>query len=215
MPEAGKRYVISVDYPDDRVEKIVDGASRYSEPMSGYTSGVTANAVYPQAVFAVNSWGNFFRYSKIRLYSLKYFENGNLVRQFLPYKSGDVLGLYDTETGNVYTNSAVNANPFKIGGAGADGSQLQCLVKPKNTVLRRGVDQKLFAYAPGAVSYRWFRDGVEIAGENKAELPLSWDGRSGQSVYMVVPVFDAFGRQLEGEAAECLVSNPYLLILFK
>ena len=213
--EVGKRYVISVDYPSDRAEKFVDGVSRFSEQMSGNTSGVTANAIYPQAVFADNYWGKFKYNSKIRLYSLKYFENGSLVRQFLPYKSGDVVGLYDTETGNVYVNSATNANPFKIGGAGVDGSQLACLVKPKNSVLRRGIDQKLFAYAPGAVSYRWFRNGEELAGENKAELSVSWDGTGGEKVYKVIPVFDVFGRQLDGEAAECLVSNPFLIILFK
>ena len=216
-PVTGKRYVTMIDYPNDWAEYWIDGVSTYSQKMSDYTSGVTKEGLYPLAVFANNNCGSIERFSKIRLHSLKCWENGVLVRQFLPYKSGDKVGLFDTVTKKAFLNSVSGANVLGYGGKGCDGSGSPNLLVAPADCRAKGGFVKMQAFAPGAVSYRWFADGVEIAGATEAELVETQEPTRGKVTYTVKPVFVINGNSVEGEAASAVGDHTKfgLAIIFR
>lgn len=72
------------------------------------TSGTCTNALY---LFAVNNAGSVGFQSQMRLYSCKIYDNGTLVRNFVPAKrnSDSVAGLYDTVNSVFYTSASSTA----------------------------------------------------------------------------------------------------------
>ena len=74
-------------------------------------------ATYPMWLFAkgTSATGHGNR-TKMKLYAFRIFEAGDLVHEYLPYKVGDLVGLYDTMTGDVITNTVSDANAFTLGG---------------------------------------------------------------------------------------------------
>ena len=148
-----------------------------------------------------------------RIYSVRFYENyvegGNNtpVRELIPYKKGDVVGFYDTVTGEIVKNDSAAAGAFTFGGAGSDHGELNCYIKPVEVAkLNHGDTTTLTAYAPGAVSYRWLCDGDEIEGGTDGTLTISWmrGGRSASDgyrihTYQAIAVFNLYGTERESE----------------
>ena len=184
-----------------------DGETSLSGPI---TNACTKTAGHPLALYAkaTNAGGTtFINLAKMRLYSAKIYEAGTLVHEFLPYKNGAVIGLYDTVTGTVKTDALSSATAFEIGGMGVDGGGSAFEVAPQNVKVGPNKTVTLTAYAPGAVSYRWTKDGVVVAGETAGSLTVAWEKTPQQSVYAVTPVYSVNGRAAEGTAAEAAVEN--------
>lgn len=87
----------------------LNGTSR-----SGVYSG-SINKDYPLFIFANNSSGSAAQYSSLKVYWFQIYDNGILVRDFVPCyrKSDNVAGLYDTAQGAFYTNAGTGT--FAIG----------------------------------------------------------------------------------------------------
>ena len=105
----------------------VDGNTRWSCGLfnnSFYLTGVTAsqssnlltrttfsgscgfNLTYPLLLFAQNYLGSAYGYCSGRLYSCQIYDNGTLVRDFIPAKLADgTVGLYDKLNGLLYVNA--------------------------------------------------------------------------------------------------------------
>jgi len=202
-----KRHVATLDIKNMAYSIATDGETSLSGPI---TNACTKTAGHPLALFAkaTNAVGTAFSgLAKMKLYSAQIYESGALVHEFLPYKNGAVIGLYDTVTGTVKTDALSSATAFKIGGMGVDGGGSAFEVAPQNTKVGFNKTVTLTAYAPGAVSYRWTKDGAVIAGATGGSLTVVWEKTPRQSVYAVTPVYSVNGKMVDGTAAAATVEN--------
>ena len=167
-----------------------------------------------------------------RIYSVRFYENyvegGNNtpVRELIPYSRDGVVGFYDTVTGEIVKNDSAAAGAFTFGGVGTDHGDLTCYLKPgyATKVTHSGAGATLTAYAPGATSYKWFRDGqlIDDDGNGVADgadgaLTVNWV-RGGTKTadgyrhdYQAVAVFNLYGVERESEpTATATVTSVYL-----
>ena len=175
-----------------------------------------ATASVPIAIFAKgnNAAGTTFaNHSSMRLYSFRIYEYENDVKtlkhEYLPYKKGNVIGLYDTVTKTVKTDALNAATAFKINGKGVDGAE-RWIVTPQSVRLsKRDGSATLSANAAGAVSYRWTRDGAAVAGGEDGDLTVEWEKAKTGTVetYAVVPLYDICGNTSEGEPVTVTVEH--------
>ena len=121
----------------------------------------TKTATFPMWLFAkgTNASGSYSNRTKMKLYAFRIFESGTLVHEYLPYKVGDIVGLYDTMTGDVITSSVSDSNAFTLGGGLGygkfAGTRRNLVIAPTSTSVSHGSSHTFTAYAPGAVAYRW------------------------------------------------------------
>ena len=162
------------------------------------------NSTWPMGIFATptvqnaSAWRNG---SIMKLYSLRIYENDELLHEYIPYKKGNVLGLYDTVDKVVKTDARNSATPFKIGGMGVEGVE-RWIVQPQNTKLtRRNKDSggTLSANASGAISYKWTKNGADVEGGADGDLTVAWNRHGATDTYTVTPVYDVYGVETEGE----------------
>ena len=171
---------------------------------------------------------------KARIYSVRFYENyvedgdNTPVRELIPYSRGGVVGFYDTVTGEIVKNDNAAAGAFTFGGAGTDHGELKAYLKPgyaTKVTKHESQAKTLTAYAPGANSYRWYRDGqlIDDDGNGVADgadgvLPITW-ARGGtktnegfRHTYQAIAVFDDFyGVERESEpTAEAQVTSVYV-----
>ena len=166
-------------------------------------------ATYPMWLFAkgTSASGGHSNRTKMKLYAFRIFEAGVLVHEYLPYKVGDVVGLYDTMTGDVIGNTVSGGNAFTYGGGlgyGKFAGNLTNLVMtPTDVLISVNGTRTLSAFAPGAVRYVWTRNGEEIEGVYGAECVAAWEkpAKTGPVVYGVTPVFTKGGEDVFGATA--------------
>lgn len=184
--------------------------------MFAFTSETVCSktATNPIWIFAKGGGdGSHSNRAKMRLYAFRIYESGALVHEYLPYKNGKTVGLYDTMTGDVVT-STVSGNAFTYGGGHGYGKFAgektvlttepadDVSVKPRRTAT-------LTAFAPGAVRYVWTRNGVVLAGATGSEVTVVWErpkAVGGTLVYGVTPVFLKDGVEVLGEEASAEVT---------
>ena len=193
------------------VAKLVTNGVTNSYDYSSFAHG--NDSTWPMGIFATptvqnaSAWRNG---SIMKLYSLRIYENDELLHEYIPYKKGNVLGLYDTVDKVVKTDARNSATPFKIGGMGVDGAE-RWIVTPQSCVLRKGDGPvTLVANAVGAVSYKWTKNGAAVSGGADGELTVEWERRSADymtDTYTVTPVYDVFGIATEGEPKAIKVTN--------
>ena len=211
--------------------QVITGGEVKSSSFANYSSFATdfngLVADLPLSLFAnyANAAGTTYaNSSKARIYSVRFYENyveggdNAPVRELIPYSRGGVVGFYDTVTGEIVKNDNAAAGAFTFGGAGTDHGSLNCYIKPGyDDRLDHGDTTTLTAYAPGAVSYRWFCDGEPIVGGSDGELTVPWlrggtktdDGFNLHS-YQAIAVFSLYGveRESEPSAAADVKSRP-------
>jgi hypothetical protein len=201
----------SYGYSDGGADKTINAGVDYSG----------LEATLPLSLFArfSNAAGTAFNNcSKARIYSVRIYESDALVHEFIPYSRGDVVGLYDTVTGDVISNGS----SFTLGGMGQDHGQLKAYLKPGyETKVSYGKTVTLTAYAPGATSYRWLVDGEPVAGGADGNFNVTWAnggirGSDGHiHTYQAVAVFDDFygvTREIAPSAPITITSRNRALI---
>ena len=149
--------------------------------------------------------------SHSRIYAVRIYEDDVLEHEFLPYKNGDVVSLYDTRTGYVATKTAKSgvSDPVwpTIGGKGVDGEE-KWLVVPQGGKLTKEAGTKLLsANASGAQSYKWTKNGTAIEGGTDGNLTVEWVKGGATDTYAVTPVYSVFGNEVEGAALAATVEN--------
>ena len=207
--------------------QVITGGEVKSSNFANYSSFATdfngLVADLPLSLFAnyANAAGTTYaNSSKARIYSVRFYENyvegGNNtpVRELIPYKKGDVVGFYDTVTGEIVKNDNAAAGAFTFGGAGTDHGALNCYLTPGYATELRdsAATTTLTAYAPGAVSYRWYRDGQLVDDDNDGvadgaggELTVKWlrggtrTANGHLHTYRAKAVFNLYGVEREGE----------------
>ena len=146
--------------------------------------------------------------AKMKLYAFRIYESGTLVHEYLPYKNGNTVGLYDTMTGDVFTSTVSECNAFTYGGGMGYGKfagvKTVLTTSPVGTRVKSGGAATLTAFAPGAIRYVWTRNGEVLAGASGPEITVVWESPKtvgGTPVYGVTPVFLKDGVEVLGEEA--------------
>lgn len=144
--------------------------------------------------------------STMRLYGFKVTTDGNLVRDFVPYVTNGVAGLYDLCGNQFYPLPG-----GKVRGAKFRGVEFQIAPQPA-TLTRNGMGNTatLTCLAAGAQSYEWYEDGVLMEGETSDSLTLTWDQAKAKlgthiHTYSVKPVYTVFNETVKGEPAQTTV----------
>lgn len=120
-------------------------------------SAVSFTSQYNLFLFANNNAGTAQLPGTLKLYSCQIYDNGTLVRDFIPCKNTDgTVGLYDKLHGLLYINlgtGAFTAGPVKKPDT------------PENftAVISNGVVYLSWATSSGATGYRLYRDGTLLA----------------------------------------------------
>ena len=188
--------------------------------MSALTIATTYNRIgnYPLSLFTKGTTTTFTggaaeNRTAMRLYAFRIYEAGELVHEYLPYKVGDVVGIYDTMTGEVKTNDIAGGNPFVYGGGLGygkfAGERRNLVVQPASILVGRNAAGTLSAYAPGAIRYIWTRNGEVLAGADGTTVTVLWERRRDAAlpdIYAVTPVFLVGGVEVLGEGAEAQVT---------
>ena len=178
------------------------------------TSTCKGTGKFPMVIFgkSTNTEGSTTNRAKMKLYAFRIYESEELVHQYLPYKVGSTIGLYDTVTKTVLTKSESGVNELVYGGGCGygkyTGAPASFVTVPQGAEIAAGETTVLSAYAPGAVKYVWTKDGEVIADETTETLTVAWEKKKSprQSVYAVKPVFLIDGVETEGAPAEATVT---------
>lgn len=216
-----KGHATGVASDTDRHVAFIDFANRecgYSGyKIFAFDSAVVCKntAVVPMWLFAkgTNATGGYSNRAKMKLYAFRIYEAGKLVHEYLPYKNGDTVGLYDTMTGDVITSTVSESNAFTYGGGHGYGKfagvKTVLTTEPADVSVKPRRTATLTAFAPGAVRYVWTRNGVVLAGATGSEVTVVWErpkAVGGTLVYGVTPVFLKDGVEVLGEEASAEVT---------
>jgi hypothetical protein len=200
--------VATLDIKNMAYSIATDGETSLSGPI---TNACTKTAGHPLTLYAkaTNAGGTtFINLAKMRLYSAKIYEAGTLVHEFLPYKNGAVIGLYDTVTGNGQNRRALSyATAFEIGGMGVDGGGSALCGRAANTVV--GVNKTATAHGlrAGAVRTAGRKTGHSLRVRTGSSVTVAWEMEPQQSVYAVTPVFSVNGKLLMARQLRPTVEN--------
>ena len=192
-------------------------AGKYFVATAGYTNETqdmktplpTKNATMALKLFH----GNASQRAKVRFYGAKIYEAGTLVHEFLPYKNGETIGLYDTKTGEIKLNAIAGGTPFAIGGRGAHGNADLVVVRPADMTISKGHVAPLKIYAPGAVRYVWTVNGQELD-TTAAEISVPWVHGIPSTAVTVTPVYSLLGAETPGTPIPVTVTNRPLGLTF-
>ena len=142
----------------------------------------------------------------MRLYRFKVTTGGVLVRDFVPYSTNGVAGLYDLCGKRFYPLEG-----GKVSGAKSKGVAFQ--IEPQPMTLKQIEARRtgtLTCLAAGAQSYEWYENGVLMPGETSDSLTLEWSEEKARSAsntytYSVKPVYTVFNEMVVGDAATTTV----------
>lgn len=201
--------VTSVALDAERLTVTLDGANqvatlvRNGETIYAYDGAWKANdnictsTLRIGSRFAEGSAGWCF--TRMKLYGLKIYEAGELIRDYVPYVQDGVAGLYDKRNGT-FAPDAIGTEAFKIGGIGAPFALLA------DTTVTRNREKTLDGRTVGAVGYQWFVNGEAVAGATEATFAVAWRS-GGTDVVSVTPYFDVFGVRTAGAAMSATVTS--------
>ena len=143
-----------------------------------------------------------------RIYSVRIYEDEELIHEFLPYTDGTAASLYDVKTGHVATK--VNGTGVSVYGIGVDGEE-RWLVTPQDVSISTSQTVTLRAIAAGSVSrYKWTRNGEAVSGGSNGELTVAWRRAKTPDSYTVTPVYLINGEEVEGEPISTTVTHVAL-----
>jgi hypothetical protein len=159
-------------------------------------------------------------YECMRLYSFKVTTNGEVVRDFIPYVTNGVAGLYDL-CGKQFYRISHNGEYFdgKVSGMTRGGETFQA--GPSITYGRANgqITATISCKAAGAHSYEWYRQGELVENETNDTLTVDWGETPsfGSVAYSVRPVYSVFKETIVGEEATVTVRHltSGLISIFK
>lgn len=205
-----RRHTSIIDIKNQMFYLVTDGVTTYSTRASG--SGISGDEKgrHPMGIFgglndAAGTVPNMS--SKSRIYSVRIYEDDVLKHEFLPCKDGDSVGFRDVKTGAFAKKHASTVAEPKIGGCGWGTDHAAFYAEPKSGIVQVGETTRLSAFAPGAISYQWYREGCPVEGETGPSLDVAWKHRGGAETYAVKAVFDCYGNKVERMSSEAIVTH--------
>ena len=212
------RHTSIIDIPTETLSLLTDGETTYTMKASGTGLVPGEKGLHPIGVFGglKDAEGTTTTMSgKSRIYAVRFYEKGELVREFLPCKRGASVGLYDALSDTFAVKHSASVAEPKIGGCGWGGDHAAFHTEPTDGVVPVDGELTLSAFAPGAIRYQWHCDGKLLPGETGETLTIDWRRKPRESVYTVKAAFDCAGTEVEVESAAATVSfNPAGCVLF-
>ena len=141
------RTLFVIDSPNNYYTVVTNnwtGEKFWTRDFANINQTRTKTARFSLVLFAgKNSASGFVGsyYAHMRLYSLKIWESGRLIHYYLPWKSGDDIGLKDIMTGETFTSAT--ATPFTCGGDITDDPQGDPFVLGEDKVIGQAADASL------------------------------------------------------------------------
>ena len=201
------RHTAIMDMMNQHIYYLTGNVTNYSQTATAGTFNSTDTS-YPMGVFgsisndAGTNCDNMT--AKSRFYSVRIYEDGELVHEFLPYTDGVTNSLRDVITGHVATKVKSTFAEPTISGMGADGEE-RWFVRPQDTSIG-SKSMTLKAVAVGAVlRYKWTFNGEAINGGANGELVVPRRKTGTSDVYAVTPVYSVGGAEIEGAAVSATV----------
>ena len=212
-----QRRLFTIDALNDQVRMTPDATA------TGTYNGdsVMGNAAYfhdKVCSGTVKIGSNFtadMNFARIRLYRFTIWDEGTMVRDFVPCVTNGVACLYDLVEGKSYTSTT--ATTLSVGGRGYNGAE-EWIERPQEVSIGKGAGAKtLTAKAIGATSYKWTRDGESVLGGENGELEVEWERGGCVHTYAATPVYDVFGFPVEGTpvSAQVVMKNPGLTLIVR
>ena len=144
-------------------------------------------------IFATNNNGALYANASAKLYCMKVYDNGTLIRDFIPCQNASgAVGLWDDVNGVFYGNAGT--------GAFTAGPVIQAPGKPSGLAHALSV-RLVWSAVSGAASYNIYRDGALIGSSN---VPTFVDVSAAENQTYVYGV-SAVGQGGEGETATLTV----------
>ena len=205
------RHTAIMDMKNQHIYYLTGNVTNYSRTATANTFNDTDTS-YPMGVFGSisNDEGtscNSTMTSKTRIYSVRIYEDEELIREFLPYTDGTTVSLRDGITGHVATKVTSTMNDPAISGIGADGEE-RWFVTPQSVSITSSQTATLKAAAVGAVlRYKWTLNGEVLSDGANGELNVSWRHTKTPDVYTVTPIYSVGGAEIEGEPVSATVEN--------
>ena len=168
------------------------------------TTSRTLDASNGFVIFGTREGANVPAYlMPMKLYSCKLYDGDNqsLVRDYRPAVKNGVLGLQDISSPDgEFIAPAGSENAFTYGGV------FPVEVSQNRQKLSAGQTATLTAYAPGATSYRWLKNGETIANETGSTLSVAWrrPGNSTTDVYQAIAIYTIDGLTAESEPSAAM-----------
>lgn len=205
------RHTAVMDFKNIALAYITDGVTN-SVPVNAtaratFEDSTEDVATDPMGVFGgiIGDGDDVSMPSQSRIYSVRIYEDEELIHEFLPYTDGTSASLYDVKTGYVATK--VKGTGVSVYGIGVDGEE-RWLVTPQDVSIDQSQTATLKAVVAGSVSrYTWKRNGEAVSGGSNGELEVSWRKTKMPDVYTVAPVYSFAGAEIEGAAVPVSVEN--------
>ena len=154
-------------------------------------------------------------FARIRLYRFTIWDDGTMVRDYVPCVTNGVACLYDLVEGKAYASTT--STELSVGGRGYNGTE-EWIETPQGFSIRKNANARtLTARAVGATSYKWTRDGEPISGGEDGELEVGWVTGGGVHTYAATPVYNVFGFPTEGTpvSAQVAMQEPGMMLLVR
>ncbi len=206
------RRTVILDNPANKGAIVTEG-------VTNATCATTAGGPFSRLTLRLGTQvGIVANCASIRIYGCRIWEKENgdyvLKRDYVPAVENNVAGLRDA-TGSDATFrvcASTAASPLTYGGAFTPVvAQTAAKVTHGNTVT-------LTATAPGATSYRWYRNGEEIPGETSSSLVVRWRRGGETDTYAARSVYAVDKATIEsGESESVAVENvtPGLILIVR
>ena len=190
-----------------------DGTAWITEKSGNLSGSYNTTSAQAMGFFGRPDYADYSAWSclaKAKIYSVEVSEDGAAKHLFYPAKIGGRAGLYDVIGKTFHANATGSATDFTVGGAGFDHGDKTApfkLLEPVSGTAAVPCDgtAALTAFAPGAIEYRWTKNGEEIAAPDGLSLSVQWVRQRDPDTFAVTPVFNANGRIVEGAPAEFTV----------
>ena len=173
----------------DKNKNVTDLNGEYSSTNT-YASFTCPGNMY---IFATNNNGAVYAQATATLYCMRVYDNGALVRDFIPCQNASgAVGLWDAENEVFYGNAGT--------GAFTAGPVIQAPGKPSGLAHALSV-RLVWSTVSGAASYNIYRDGAFVGSSN---TPTFVDVSAAENQTYVYAV-SAVGQGGEGEPATLTV----------
>ena len=138
------------------------------------------------ALFGLKADANTMAWQgKSRIYRVKLYEADVLVHDLVPYAENGQVGFYDTVTGGFVGKDS----GLTLHGCGIDDQETMFVNTQTEYRIRYMKSATLSAIAPGASSYVWLKNGVEMDGVTGDTYDCAWERVLEPVVYTVIPQY--------------------------
>ena len=209
------RHTVVYDAANTKGYIVTDGKKGVDQTLSD----VDCQAAYPMGLFGTtqNAAGtSFANLGNAKIFSVRIWEEGKLVRYYLPCWDGATPGMKDVLSDAVITDRKGSATALKVGGIGYGEEGAVFYAQPQDVAVPANGGKSLSAFAPGAIGYQWYRNGEPVEGAADATLDVAWERLPAPRTleYTVKAKFDCHGVEVERESDPAMVTmQPLGLVI--